>query len=49
LFSSGIKSISELKKIPFERLSMLVGPKIANTIKNQLNGKIEKQKILGEY
>jgi helicase len=44
LFSAGLKSIDALKKVPLERLSSIVGPKVASTIKEQLGEKIEKNK-----
>jgi len=48
LFSSGLTSIQKLREIPIESLSLLVGPKIAYSIKEQLgeitkNFKEEKQ------
>lgn len=49
LFNSGIRSISDLKKIPLERLERIVGIKTAKKIKNQIEGKKikELQKTLG--
>ena len=44
LFGAGLKSIDALKKVPLERLSSIVGPKVASTIKEQLGEKIEKNK-----
>ncbi|MCS7106390.1 MAG: DEAD/DEAH box helicase, partial [Candidatus Aenigmarchaeota archaeon] len=45
LFNSGIKSLKELKKVSIEKLSSIVGPNVAKTIKDQLEGKEEKKKI----
>ena len=49
LFRSGIKSISDLRKISLESLAKVIGPKIAKKIKNQVEGRKvirEKQKTL---
>lgn len=39
LWSSNLRSLSDLRKIPYESLSRIVGPKIAKSIKDQLGGK----------
>lgn len=54
LFNSNLKSLEDLRKIPIESLSMIVGRKVAESIKNQLEGKPdsvknEKQVTLGKY
>jgi len=51
LYNSNIKSLSDLRKIPIESLSRIIGPKIAMDIKNQLNqiDKNDTQKILEFY
>ncbi len=51
LFNAGLKTISDLKKIPLSSLERIVGPKVAAVIKKQLGEKIElikeeKQKTL---
>lgn len=54
LFNANLKSLEDLRKIPIESLSVLVGRKVAESIKNQLEGKpgsvkSEKQATLGKY
>jgi len=44
LFNSGVKSMSDLKKVPIERLSQIVGINMARIIKNQVEGKAEMKK-----
>jgi helicase len=44
LFGAGLKSIDALKKVPLERLSSIVGPKVASTIKEQLGERVKKIK-----
>jgi len=49
LFNAGIRSISDLRKIPIDRLAKIVGPTTAKKIKYQVEGKKEvkeKQSIL---
>jgi len=50
LFNIGLKTISDLKKIPLTHLERIVGPKVAVIVKKQLGEKVEKkeerQKIL---
>jgi helicase len=48
LFSSGLTSLQKLREIPVESLGRIVGPKVALSIKEQLEGKKkeEKQKTL---
>ena len=45
LYNAGIKTLSKLRKIPFETLSFMIGPKTAQKVKQQLT-KEEKQKSL---
>ncbi|MBU5536957.1 MAG: DEAD/DEAH box helicase [Candidatus Aenigmarchaeota archaeon] len=44
LFNKGLDSLEKLEKISLERLSEIIGVKIANEIKNQLENKTEKLK-----
>lgn len=44
LFSSNIRSLADLRKIPIDRLSYVVGPAVAKMIKDQLEGKKEMKK-----
>jgi helicase len=44
LFNAGIKSLADLRKTSFERISAVVGPNIAKIIKDQLEGKEERKK-----
>ena len=47
LFNSGIKTLAKLRKVPEQSLAMLIGPKTAKNIKEQLGKKKEiKQEIL---
>ena len=46
LFNTGIVSLNELRKIPLERLSGIVGSLVAKDIKDQLEGKKEMKKEL---
>ncbi len=47
IWLSGIKSIKELRKVPIEKLSKIVGPNIAKNIKDQLKGKkVKERKVL---
>lgn len=48
LFSHGIKTLSKLRKIPLETLSLIIGPKTARKVKEQLT-KEETQKSLIEF
>ena len=43
LFRNGIKDLGDIKKIEFNKLSNLIGKKIAEDIKNQLGIKIEEK------
>ncbi|MEM5879274.1 MAG: DEAD/DEAH box helicase [Candidatus Aenigmatarchaeota archaeon] len=45
LFNSGLKSIEDLRKVSVEKLSYMVGPTVAKTIKDQLEGKKDEKKI----
>ncbi|MBS3055423.1 MAG: DEAD/DEAH box helicase [Candidatus Aenigmarchaeota archaeon] len=52
LFNSGLKSLEDLRKVPIESLSVIVGRKVAESVKNQLEGKEskdEKQATLKKY
>ena len=54
LFKAGLDSVDKLRKIPIERLSEVVGVKVANEIKKQLGEKVknikeETQVTLGNY
>ncbi|MEM5829215.1 MAG: DEAD/DEAH box helicase [Candidatus Aenigmatarchaeota archaeon] len=53
LFNSGIRTLRDLRKVPLERLSLIVGAGVARLIKDQLEGKeerkIEKQTTLEKY
>ncbi|MEM5797043.1 MAG: helix-hairpin-helix domain-containing protein, partial [Candidatus Aenigmatarchaeota archaeon] len=44
LFNKGLDSLEKLEKISLERLSEIIGVKIANEIKKQLENKTEKLK-----
>jgi len=46
LYNSNIRSLSELRKIPLESLSRIIGPKLAKSVKEQLNEIKDEQKIL---
>ena len=37
LYNSGLRRLSDLRKIPLESLSRIIGPKLARSIKEQLN------------
>jgi len=41
LYNSGLKTLDNLRKIPLESLSLIVGKKIASIIKNQLDKKLK--------
>ena len=44
LYNNGLKTISDLRKIPLSSLERIIGPKIARTIKKQLGEKVEEVK-----
>jgi helicase len=44
LYDSGLKSISDLRKIPLMSLEKTIGPKVAATIKKQLGEKVKELK-----
>ena len=44
LYNTGVKTISDLRKIPLESLKKIIGPRIAATIKKQLGEKVEQMK-----
>jgi len=44
LYNTGLKTISDLRKIPLESLTRIIGPKIAAIIKKQLGEKIKEEK-----
>ena len=44
LWSANLRSLEDLRKIPLESLSSIVGKKIANSIKEQLGENVEKTK-----
>jgi helicase len=44
LWNSNLRSLSDLRKIPYEKLSSIIGPKIAKSIKEQVEGKEVKEK-----
>ncbi len=44
LFSSNIRSLDDLRKVPIRTLSHLLGPNIAKTVKDQLGEKTESKK-----
>jgi helicase len=46
LFSANLRSLADLRKIPQESLSRIIGPAIAKDIKNQLNELRDDQKII---
>jgi helicase len=47
LWLNGIRSLRDLRKVPLERLRLMVGPNIAKMIKDQLKGKkVKEKKIL---
>ena len=39
LFDAGIKRVSDIKKVPLETLAKIIGPKIAENLKEQVEGK----------
>ncbi|MFH7882579.1 MAG: restriction endonuclease subunit R, partial [Candidatus Aenigmatarchaeota archaeon] len=47
LYSSNLRSLNDLRRIPYESLSRIVGPKIAKSIKDQLErkGEVEHKEI----
>lgn len=45
LYNSGFRTLSELKKAPKERLGDLLGPKTAQQVMEQINGKTEQKKL----
>jgi helicase len=45
LFSSNLKRIDDLRKIPLQSLERIVGPKVAQMIKDQLEGKEIKKSL----
>ena len=47
LYNSGLRKLSDLRKIPLESLSRIIGPKLARSIKDQLNELKEEQDVLG--
>jgi helicase len=49
LYNHGIKSIEILRKIPIQTLSLIIGPKIAEKIKEQVSNEDLNQKILKEF
>jgi helicase len=49
LYNHGIKSIEILRKIPIQTLSLIIGPKIAEKIKEQVSKEDLNQKILKEF
>ena len=49
LFRNGIKDLGDVKKIEFNKLSNLIGKKIAEDIKKQLGIKIEEERNLNNY
>ena len=45
LFSAGIRTLDDLRKMPVESLARILGPKLASNIKAQLEGrKLPKEK-----
>ncbi|MEM2974671.1 MAG: helicase-related protein, partial [Candidatus Micrarchaeia archaeon] len=46
LFNSNLRSLEDLRRIPLESLSRIIGPAIAKDIKEQLNELNDEQKIL---
>jgi len=44
LYSNNLQSISDLRKIPVESLSLIIGPKVAATVKKQLGEKVKEIK-----
>ena len=46
LFGSNLRSLAELRKVPLESLSKIIGPKVAKDIKDQLNQVKDDQTIL---
>jgi helicase len=44
LWKNNLRSLSDLRKIPYEALSLIIGPKIAKSIKDQVEGKEIKEK-----
>ncbi|MEM5871839.1 MAG: DEAD/DEAH box helicase [Candidatus Aenigmatarchaeota archaeon] len=48
LFNANLRSLEDLRQIPLESLSRIIGPAIAKHIKEQLNEIKEEQKIIDE-
>jgi helicase len=46
LFGSNLRSLADLRKVPLESLSRVIGPKVAKDIKEQLNEMKEEQKTI---
>jgi helicase len=44
LYDANLTSLEKLRKVPLESLSLIVGPAVANNIKKQLGGNVEKLK-----
>jgi helicase len=44
LWKNNLRSLSDLRKIPYEALSLIIGPKIAKSIKDQVEGKEVKER-----
>ncbi|HDJ96690.1 MAG TPA: ATP-dependent DNA helicase, partial [Candidatus Aenigmarchaeota archaeon] len=44
LYNAGLKTLKDLREIPLESLTRLIGPKVAYNIKEQLGEKVEKPK-----
>ncbi len=46
LFNSNLRRLSDLRKVPLESLSRLIGPKLAKDVKEQLNEMVSDQKTV---
>jgi helicase len=46
LFTSNLRTLADLRKVPMESLSRIIGPTIAKDIKNQLNEMKDEQKTI---
>jgi helicase len=47
LFSANLRGLSDLRKVPLESLSRVIGPKVAKDVKEQLNEMKEEQTTIG--
>jgi helicase len=48
LFGSNLRSLADLRKVPLESLSRVIGPKVAKDVKEQLNQMVDEQTTIAE-